>query len=328
MGYSASTYTEAKTILEKQRIKNEQELENRRNQFFSQYPRAEEIERTIARTSVAAARAVFGGKDVKMELAKLKLQNQALQKELREIIERAGLPANYLEMWYQCEQCRDYGYADGKMCSCMKHLLRDIEYKKLNEISPLQLSDFDSFSLDYYSKAPKENGQLSDYAHMEKLLNFCRKYANHFSLDSDSLLFQGPPGLGKTHLSLAIAKEAIHKGYGVIYVSAPAVLSKIEKEHFNNQRENTTENAVLECDLLILDDLGTEFATSFTVSAIYNMINTRMITSKPTIVSTNLTLSEIQTRYNERTVSRIIGMLGRVEFVGTDVRQQKKRKKS
>ncbi len=326
MGYSSETYMQAKTALERQRIKNEQQLEQRRQLLFSRSPRAKEIEYAIAKTSVAAAKAVFGGKDLKMELAKLKLNNQALQKELADMIAGFGLPANYLEMWYRCDKCRDYGFVDDKICTCMKALLRDIEYQKLNAISPLKLSDFDTFSLEYYSKAPSSERPVSDYTHMSMVLGFCRRYAREFSENSRSLLFQGGPGLGKTHLSLAIAKAAIDSGHGVIYVSAPAILHKIEREHFSNKTDNETEQTITECDLLILDDLGTEFTTNFTVSALYNIINTRMITSKPTIISTNLTISDLQEKYNIRMISRIIGMLDRVEFVGTDIRQLKKMK--
>ena len=136
---------------------------------------------------------------------------------------------------------------------------------------------------------------------------------------------QGGPGLGKTHLSLAIAREVIDSGYGVLYVSAPIILRKIEKEYFGSQNnESNILNNMLECDLLILDDLGTEYEKKFTVSAVYNILNSRMLTSKPTIISTNLSLGDIEKRYDIRTVSRIIGTMERIEFVGTDIRQKKK----
>ena len=210
------------------------------------------------------------------------------------------------------------------MCECMKKLCRNIEYQKLNETSPLELSSFDTFSLEYYSKS-SSGGKESDYVRMSRVLNMCRKYAGSFSNKSKSLLMQGGPGLGKTHLSLAIAREVIDSGYGVLYVSAPIILRKIEKEYFGSQNnESNILNNMLECDLLILDDLGTEFEKKFTVSAVYNILNSRMLTSKPTIISTNLSLGDIEKRYDIRTVSRIIGTMERIEFVGTDIRQKKK----
>ena len=161
------------------------------------------------------------------------------------------------------------------------------------------------------------------------MLKFCKKYADEFSGDSHSLLFQGGPGLGKTHLSLSIAQAVIDKGYGVIYVSAPNILSRLESERFGNnaERKGETEQFLNECDLLILDDLGTEFQTKYTSSAVYNIINTRLITNRPTIISTNLSGKEIQELYGARMMSRIIGMLDRVEFIGNDIRQIKRRER-
>ncbi len=329
MGYSAEIYEMAEKKLERKRIFSQQELDKRRSSLYTRAPRVESIERTIARTSVAAAKAVFGGADLREELERLKKANQGLQQELLNILKGFDLPENYLEPWYDCSVCKDTGYLDGRMCQCMKKLLRDTAYENLNRISPLSLSDFDSFSLDYYSKTPSAEGRVSPYTHMNNVLGFCKKYARTFNEFSHSLLFQGAPGLGKTHLSLAVAKEIIDQGYGVVYVSAPAILSKIESEHFDIRRsEGNTEQLVTECDLLIIDDLGTEFNSKFIVSALYNIINTRMITAKPMIISTNLSLSELQDKYNSRIISRIIGTLDRVEFVGTDIRQQKRRKES
>ena len=329
MGYSSEIYEEAERKLERRRILSEQELDKRRNILFLRSPRAEKIEQTIAKTSVAAAKAVFGGADIKTELEALKRKNLALQNELNEILKSFGFPENYLERWYKCDKCKDTGYIDGKICDCMKRLLRETAYDSLNRMTPLSLSDFESFSLDYYSKTPVAEGKLSPYTQMNGVLGYCKKYAASFNEESRSLLFQGAPGLGKTHLSLAIAKEVIDKGYGVVYVSAPAILTKIENEHFDIKKtESPAEQIVTECDLLIIDDLGTEFTSRFTVSAVYNIINTRMITSRPTIISTNLTLTELQEKYNSRIVSRIIGMLDRVEFVGVDIRQQKRRRQN
>ena len=324
MGYSNSTYAEARAILEKQRIRNEQELEKRRELLYARSERAKQLERNIAKTSIMTARIIFKGGNVREEMEKLKTSNLKAQKELENIIAGFGFPSNYLEIWHKCEKCKDTGYADDRMCECMKKLCRDIEYQKLNETSPLELSSFDTFSLEYYSKT-SSGGKESDYVRMSRVLNMCRKYAGSFSNKSKSLLMQGGPGLGKTHLSLAIAREVIDSGYGVLYVSAPVILRQIEKEYFGSQNnESNILNNILECDLLILDDLGTEFEKKFTVSAVYNILNSRMLTSKPTIISTNLSLGDIEKRYDIRTVSRIIGTMERIEFVGTDIRQKKK----
>ncbi len=331
MSYSAEIYNTAEQEMQKRRTEAEAALEQRRSILYARSPRAEEIEHKIARTSVAAAKAVLGGADVKTKLESLKETNLALQKELTQILHSFNFPDNYLEPWYHCPACRDRGDIDGKMCSCMKSLLRQISYDRLNSTSPLSLSDFDSFSLDYYSKTLSSAGKISEYTHMTGVLGFCKKYAHDFELHSPGLLFQGAPGLGKTHLSLAIANELIQNGFGVIYTSAPVLLNKLSRENiaFESFSDNSVsiEQLTTECDLLILDDLGTEFYSRFTVAALYQLLNTRTILSKPTIVSTNLSLSKLQEIYEARIISRIIGTLRRVEFIGSDIRQQKRKQK-
>ena len=179
-----------------------------------------------------------------------------------------------------------------KMCSCMKRTAAGRGIPALNALSPLSLSSFDTFSLDYYGEAPLKAGGIPPKKRMEDIYRYCKNYAANFDPQlSPSLLMQGATGLGKTHLSLAIARAAIGKGFGVIYCSAPNIIGKLEKERFRSARGSADESDVylLECDLLILDDLGTEFPTSFSSSTIYNMINSRLMASRPTIISTNLT---------------------------------------
>ncbi len=327
MGYPMEVYKDAEGLLERKREAAEQALEKRRELLYLRSPRAQAIEYELSKTSVAAARAVVSGANVREELMKLKESNLVLQKELANIIAGFGFQPDYLEEWHDCDKCGDTGFIDGRMCDCMKKLVRELAYDRLNKMSPLALSDFESFDTRYYSKAKMPDSNIIPYNHMQGVLNFCRKYADEFSLHSDSLLFQGLPGLGKTHLSLAIAKTAIDKGFGVIYVSAPMILRKIENEHFDfDNKDKSTERMVSECDLLILDDLGTEFVSRFSTSTVYNILNSRMMSSKPTIISTNMSGKELQEIYNGRILSRIIGSFRRVSFVGTDVRQQKRMK--
>lgn len=330
MSYSAEVYGIAQQEMEHRRTEAELALEKRRDILYARSPRAEAIEREMARTGAAAAKAVMEGADIREKLEALKDTNLALQKELADIVKGFGFPENYLEPWYRCSVCRDRGDVDGRMCTCMKSLLRQISYDQLNKCSPLELSDFDSFSLDYYDKTPLPGGRPSPYTQMMKVLGFCKMYARSFGVSSKSLLFQGAPGLGKTHLSLAIARELIEKGFGVIYASAPSLLKKLAREEFdydNRPGDNPTELLLTDCDLLILDDLGTEFASRSTVAALYQILNSRTILSKPTIVSTNLSLADLQEMYNMRIISRIIGTLHRVEFIGSDIRQQKRRRR-
>ncbi len=329
MGYSKEIYAEAVAEMEKRKLLSEQELDQRRMILYAKSPRADRIERELVKISVAAGKAVLSGSDIKTQLEQLKQKSLALQNELDGILKSFDYPLNYLEPWYQCEKCRDTGYIDGKMCSCMKNLLRQTAYEQLNRISPLSLCSFESFSPDYYSQDTIAMAGRSTYDYMKAVLKYCKDYAKSFSEDSESLLFQGGTGLGKTHLSLSIAQSVIDKGYGVIYVSAPNILSRLETMQFGGRSfEKVNEEQLLnDCDLLIIDDLGTEFTTKFTVSTIYNIINTRLNSAKPTIISTNLQLKEMQTIYGTRMVSRIVGMLRKVDFYGSDIRQLKRMKR-
>ena len=189
--------------------------------------------------------------------------------------------------------------------------------EELNANTKLVLSSFDTFQLSYYSG--------EDYFTMERIYNYAKDYANNFTPRSGSVLMFGPTGLGKTHLSLAIANQVIQKGFSVIYDSIINILRNIEKEHFSYEHSTDMLDLVMDTDLLILDDLGTEFETSFYNSTIYNIINTRLSASRPTIISTNMDFRAISSRYDERVVSRITSGYACLEFRGDDVRLQIKR---
>ena len=174
----------------------------------------------------------------------------------------------------------------------------------------------------------QEDKQVSPYERMSKVLAYCKKYARTFSLDSPSIMMRGATGLGKTHLSLAIANEVIQNGFGVIYVSAPMLLSTLEKSHFkyDYDTEEETINSLVTCDLLIIDDLGTEFQSSYSTSTIYNIFNSRLLNRKPTIMNTNLTLKDLEKSYSPRFVSRVMGNCAKIDFLGRDIRRPRPRR--
>ncbi len=325
MGYAREVYTSARQILQNRRRHAEEEAERRRAAFHLRCPEAKETERQLASTAVSAARAVLRGGNAKESLQKLKEENQLRQSLLAELLRKAGLSEDALEPHYTCPECGDMGYIDGRMCSCLKRLLREEACRRLNALTPLSLSNFTSFSLDFYSDEA-EGGRPSERETMGSTLRFCENYAERFGLHSANLILTGGTGLGKTHLSLAIANEAIQKGFGVVYGSAGNLVAKLESEHFGKEPEEETSELLQSCDLLILDDLGTEFKSSFSSAAIYNIVNSRLMAQKPTIISTNLSTREMMEYYSERFASRIIGSFRRIVFVGKDVRQQKRMK--
>ena len=260
-------------------------------------------------------------------MTKLKEKNLSMQSELKQLLVQNGYAENALEPQYACEKCSDTGYVEQGnrtlMCSCLKRELVACACEELNRSIPLSLCSFESFSLERYSKAVDPSTGFVPYRHMEKVFKYCRAYAQNFTPDSESILMRGKTGLGKTHLSLAIAKEVIGRGYGVIYVSAPALALKLEKERFSRDEQTETLDALSSCDLLIVDDLGTEFRNNFTVSQIYNLFNARLLRRKPFIISTNLTIAELEREYSDRFVSRINGAAQKLDFIGEDLRIKK-----
>ncbi len=322
MGYSKEIYDEVQRKLYRMRSKAWDEMNGKKRVFYKRFPEAKEIEKELSLTSIEVAKAILRGSDSSCELYKLREKNKILRKKLSDILKSVNLPEDYLEIKYNCEKCQDEGFIDGIMCDCMKDMLKKEAYDRLNDFSPLDISSFKNFSIDYYSDS-SQNGEQSPKKRMSLILNFCKEYAANFKKDSPSLLMTGSTGLGKTHLSLAIANEAIDKGFGVIYSSAQNMISNMEKEKFKGFFDyNPSEKYYSECDLLIIDDLGTEYSTSFSSAAIYNVINSRIMRRKPTIISTNLSMRELEKYYNQRMVSRIIGNNIRLEFLGTDVRQK------
>lgn len=329
MGYSRSVYDSASQKLYEKQLEAKNRADIRRAEVFSKLPRARELEQEIASCGVEAAKTVLYGGDVVDEMTKLKEKNLSLQKELRELLIRNGYDEDVLEPHYTCEKCGDTGrYEDhGKtlMCTCFKQMLVKCACDELNRTAPLSLSTFESFSTEKYSDAKDPATGIVPRVHMEKILKYCKAYAQSFTTSSESILMKGATGLGKTHLSLAIANEVIKRGYGVIYVSAPALLSKLEKEYFSRSAsDDDTAEMLSSCDLLIIDDLGTEFRTQFSVSQIYNIFNSRVLQGKPVIINTNLTMAELEKAYSNRFVSRINGAAQKLDFLGEDLRIRRK----
>ncbi|MBQ5399532.1 MAG: ATP-binding protein [Ruminococcus sp.] len=331
MGYSKKVRREAIALIQERKLNAERDADYRRQRIFSQLPEARSLERQIASCGIRAGRAVLRGGNVKEELLKLKEESLRLQSEYEKLLSENGFSVSDTEPKYYCSKCSDTGYLElenrTELCSCLKNAMVEIACRELNKKSPLSLCTFEDFKLDYYSKEKTDGYPRSPYEQLSMIYKKCKAYADSFSADSKSLLMMGRTGLGKTHLSLAIANEVIKKGCGVIYASAPTIVSQIEKEHFGKIKtdEESVEDTLLNCDLLIIDDLGTEFNNKFTTPAIYNIFNSRITAGKPVIVSTNLKISELNEIYSDRFVSRIIGEAERLDFFGSDIRVIKRK---
>lgn len=327
MGYNNRVYERADMELHRRRDRAEAEQKKRHEEAVKKIPRLLELEKEMADTGIAAVNAISLGGDARKYIEVLAKQNLAAQAERKRLLTEAGYPKDYLEMQFVCKKCEDNGLVSGIYCDCRATLLRTLAFSELSELSPVVSSSFESFDLDYYPKAADPETGISPYNRMKEIFNFCKDYAEDFDTSSPSLFLHGKTGLGKTHLSLAIAGLAVNQGFGVIYGSAQNLLTRLERERFSRSYESSgnAEQSLLECDLLILDDLGAEFSTSFTVSAIYNIINTRISRGMPVIINTNLTPEELEQKYSQRITSRIIGNYISLQFCGRDIRQLKKK---
>ena len=325
MGYSKSIYITAQSKLDSRRKKAIDELEIRRAKAYSAIPELVEIQSRIAACGAEVIGAFAKGANGRAYVEELAKESLAAQKRRKELLAQAGLPENYLEAQYVCNICEDTGVTDEGICECQRKLLAETAKDEISKHAPLRASTFEKFSLEFYPEAPDANG-ISPKKRMGEIAKFCKDYANDFSLSSASLFMHGATGLGKTHLSLSIANVVTEKGMGVIYSSAPNLFGELEREHFSRQNPNerTFERELLETDLLIIDDLGVEFSTQFTVSCVYNIINSRILSGKPTIISTNLTPGELEDKYTQRITSRIIGSYISIKFIGRDIRQLKR----
>ena len=318
-----NVFQEAYTRVRQRRAAAVAEVEAHRDEIYRSIPEIAEIDRSIVRTSMRIYELAQQGR-LDQERDRIMRENLDAQHLCGRLLVKNGYPEDYLDLHYTCEKCDDTGYLNNSYCDCLKKEIARIGIQRMQQRAHLELHDFDTFSLSYYRGIVTDDGRDCEKV-MRQILDRCTAYARTFSLESPSMLFFGPTGVGKTHLSLAIAKAVLEKGYSVIYDSIIDLLGDVEREHFGRAKDETdTLSLLLTADLLIMDDLGTEFDTSFNVSTVYNIINTRLNRRLPTIISTNFGYEEIRDRYAARIVSRLFAGYECSEFVGNDIRLLKR----
>ena len=319
MAESDTILNYAHGVLSERRNKAKGLASERRAELYEHVPRLRDIEAELSATAAELIHTVAAGGETAAAVRRVREKNLSLQEERAGLLRFLNLPENYLEPPFFCQDCKDSGYVGRRMCKCLQRLLREEKLRRLNSASSLSLSSFESFQLDYYPTAQERSG-VSPRARMEEILGVCRRFAAGFdAYDGKNLLLLGATGLGKTHLSLAIAADVIARGYSVVYGSVQDLFRRAEAERFSKEGGDTLDE-LLACDLLILDDLGAEFVTSFTTSTLYNLVNTRLNRKKATIISTNLPLKELNALYADRIVSRLLGNYRVLQFLGNDIR--------
>ncbi len=306
-----------------------EETRRLRETIYEKDPRIEELERLL-RGSVAEAAAVAlrGGSDPEKAVAAIEAKNLACQEERARRIAALGYSRGCIDGEPLCPLCNDRGYVGTKPCECLMKLYREEQRKELSRLLDLQGESFDAFRLHYYDDRPDPETGISDRRHMEMVWSLCRRYAETFQPGAGSLFLTGAPGLGKTFLSACIAAVVAEKGFSVVYDTTVNVISRFEEARFDRRGEREEADAdvrrCLRCDLLILDDLGTEMSSSFSVSAVYELLNTRLREGRSTVVSSNLSVEEISRRYTPQIASRLKGSFEELKFYGRDIRLQKK----
>ncbi len=323
MGFNRDNYRRIKREYDGKNLRAKEAAEARREELHRLFPEIKDIDDTLGMTGlkILEVSAKYSGKSLEKKLSELKKENEALLRDRDECLKYHGYPTDYSDVKYECTDCSDTGFVGIKMCRCMKERLVLAGYESSGIGSLITDKTFDNFD-------PKL--QAADAEHTAMIFNFCKMYAESFSESGNkNLLFIGATGLGKTHLSAAIAGRVISNGYDVVCETAQNLFSDFEFERFNrpygsyDAAEEQKTDKYFCCDLLIIDDLGTEVTNQFTVSCLYNIINTRLNRGKAVIINTNLTRDELKKRYSERITSRLFGEFAPLKFVGKDARMIK-----
>lgn len=297
------------------RAEGEKEYDARIAEASAAVPGFAELTKELSSTGLRIFASSIGGG--KADLEAIRRETEEIRSKRSALLTAAGYPADYADRRYRCEKCSDSGYVDLKMCSCLRRefIVAGMENSGLGKL--LATQSFENFSLRFYSGR--------DEVIMKHNADKLRKFAENFSSETtESFLLLGATGLGKTHLSTSVAKVVIERGYNVLYRTAQDIMSVFERQRFGDGHQGDgTEREFFEADLLIIDDLGTEVVTQYTVSWLYDIINSRTNEDKPTIINTNLTQEELRARYADRITSRIFGEFLPLMFTGRDIRLQK-----
>ncbi|MBQ4091115.1 MAG: ATP-binding protein [Clostridia bacterium] len=322
MGFNRENYARIKQEYEGKYLRAQEEAQFRRAEVHDRIPEIRDIDRELSLTGLEIFRATVSCDEAALALVNQK--NRDLLARRAELLEKNGFPKSYTEIKYECAECGDTGVVGSHMCACMKKKLvrAGIESSGMGDL--IERQRFDNFSLNYYK------GNETEYRRMSSIYSILKQYAENFDAEkAQSIALLGGTGLGKTHLSSALAGVIIENGNDVYYTGAMNMFADFEQKRFGSNSGFDASGDVSKyftCDLLIIDDVGTEMSNQFSVSCLYNVINTRLNRKKPTIISTNLTQDEFRKRYWDRISSRVFGEFLVLPFAGTDIRQQKLQK--
>lgn len=325
MPLSNSQYDEIMREYDQRQLQDRRILDERRREVFQKIPQLKELESTVASRSVRQARLLLDGDT--SALASLKEELADLSRQRDALLTAGGFASNYLDPVYECPDCKDTGYIDGRKCHCFKQAIINTVYAQSNIREILKRENFDRFSYSYYSDEDiSPTTGLSALATARHAVEECHRFIDAFDNKPQNLFFYGGTGVGKTFLTNCVAKELLDKGYSVIYFTAFQLFDILSKGVFEKDSDAiATHQNIFDCDLLVIDDLGTELINSFTSSQLFLCVNERLIRQKSTIISTNLSVERIKESYSERTFSRILDSYTFINlFTEEDIRKQKR----
>ena len=331
MPYDANVLRRASQRLEDQSRQRRERTDRLRLEAYEREPRLEQLDRRLRGTMAGlVAAALRQGGDPVAAVQSVRRENQELQQERAVLLGGLGLPEDALDDRPACPLCRDTGWQGAKMCRCLKQLCAQEQIRELSKLLNLGEQSFDTFRIDYYSQSIYPGQGISPRENMEQNFNICWNYATKFGrVAIKNLLLSGAPGLGKTFLSACIARTVSENGFSVVYDTAGNIFAQFEARKFLRDspdgldaRDET--RRYLNCDLLILDDLGSELTTQFTQSALYELVNTRLVAGRHTVISSNLTIPEMAQRYAPQITSRLDGEYHVLHFFGDDIRLVRK----
>lgn len=302
---------------ENRQTQNFHELNRRKEQIYSTIPEYKQLENSIASASVARAKALIDDTDTDAE----KYRNQITSYNLRkkQLLREHGYPEDYLHPGYTCTDCQDTGYVHGKKCHCFKQMEITLLYEQSNIQEIIAKENFSTLSYQYY--------EGEDLTRFQNAVNICKNFVTGFHNNYQNILLYGMVGTGKSFLSGCIAKELLSQGYSVVYFSANSLFENLSRYAFDTKSKEALYNFTKDlynCDLVIIDDLGTEVTNNFVASQLFSLLNERHLRQKSTIISTNLNLVEVQERYSERIFSRITSNYSICKLTGKDIRLQRR----
>lgn len=328
MALSNSQYNAVMRDYEKRQLKNRHEREARIARVYQQVPQLKQLEQEISAQAAACARQSLSGSPEKIKEMKAQLEEMRLRR--KELLKNSGFPEDYMEMRYTCPDCRDTGFTDGKRCHCFERARLRILYAQSGIEQALERENFSTFSFEWYdSRERLPQLGMTELDYMKLVAGRCREFAAEFPDKGENLLFTGSTGVGKTFLTNCIAKALIDRGISVIYLSSQDLFELFSKCRFGRDGQDEAEETcrhILDCQMLIIDDLGTELNNSFVSSQLFYCINERINRKLGTIISTNLSMDMLRDTYSDRVASRLMSHYATIPLYGGDIRVKKRQR--